>query len=106
MQPEQSPPDNQKVSSWWHYVTLLPTLIAFVGVSLIFFTWFAGGEGNQRVAQGIAAFFSALMMLVSMAGLIGYLKQPGRYRRLKMIALWNLLLLLATFLFGLYLLLD
>ena len=51
-------------------------------------------------------FFSALMMVVSMAGLIGYLKQPGQYRRLQMIALWNLLLWLAAFLCGLYLLLD
>ncbi|MEH6651251.1 MAG: hypothetical protein V7707_14585 [Motiliproteus sp.] len=106
MQPEQLPPDNQKVSSGWHYVTLVPTLVAFIGVSLIFFAWFAGWEGGQRVAQVLSIFFAALMMVVSMAGLIGYLKQPGRYRRLQMIALWNLLLLLAAFLCGLYLLLG
>jgi lysylphosphatidylglycerol synthetase-like protein (DUF2156 family) len=106
MQPEHSPPDNQKVSSGWHYVTLLPTLIAFVGVTLVFFSWFAGGEESQRAVQDLAVLFSALMLLVSLAGLLGYLKQPGRYRRLKMIALWNLLLLLAAVLFGVYLLLH
>ncbi len=106
MQPEQLPPDNQKVSSGWHYVTLLPTLVAFIGVSLIFFAWFADWEGGQRMAQVLSVFFSALMMVVSMASLIGYLKQPGQYRRLQMIALWNLLLLLGAFLFGLYLLLN
>ncbi|MFT6914497.1 MAG: drug/metabolite transporter (DMT)-like permease [Motiliproteus sp.] len=106
MQPEHSPPDNQKVSSGWHDVTLLPTLIAFIGVSLIFVAWFAGGEGSHRATHWLAIFLAALMIVVSVAGLIGYKKQPGRQRRLKMIALWNLLLLLGSFLFGLFLLLT
>ncbi|OMH36252.1 hypothetical protein [Motiliproteus sp. MSK22-1] len=102
MQPELSPPDNLRVSPW-HYVTLLPTLVGMVAVSLSVLAWFGEWGGGTKVATVIAVFFSEFMMVVSAAGLLGYLRQEARGRRRKVIALWNLFLLLLSALCGLYL---
>ncbi|MEH6626682.1 MAG: hypothetical protein V7739_09565 [Motiliproteus sp.] len=101
MQPELSPPDNQKVSNW-HYVTLVPTFFAMLAVSLSVSAWFGEWGGGTKLATVISVFFSELMMVVSAAGLLGYLRQTTRCRRRRMIAVWNLFLLLGAALCGLY----
>ena len=88
MQPEQLPPDHRSVTPW-HYATLLPTLVGFIGVGLTFTAWLFAWEADARAVHLMAILLSVLMMVVSVVGLLGYLRQPGRYRRVKMIALWN-----------------
>ncbi len=102
MQPEESPPDNQRVSPW-HYVTLLPTFMTMITLSIAVSAWFGEWGGDTRLATVISVFFSELMMVICAAGLLGYLRQHDRSQRRKVIALWNLFLLLLAALCGLYL---
>ncbi|MCW8885035.1 MAG: hypothetical protein OQK12_07230 [Motiliproteus sp.] len=101
-QPEVLPPDNQKVSKW-HYVTLLPTFMAMIAVTLSVSAWFGEWGGGTKLATVISVFFAEMMMVISAAGLLGYLRQETRCRRRKVIALWNLFLLLGAALCGIYL---
>ncbi len=102
MQPELAPPDNQRVSHW-HYVTLLPTFLAFGVVFVTVSAWFGEWGGDTRVATVLAVFFSEFMMVMCAAGLLGYLRQHQKCQRSKRIALWNVFLLLLCALSGLYL---
>jgi len=105
MQPELSPPDNQKVSPW-HYVTLLPTLFGIISVSICVSAWFGEWGGGVKLASMLGVFFSELLMVVSAAGLLGYLRQETASRRKKMIAVWNLFILVMAALCALTLFLS
>lgn len=59
----------------WFYVSLLPILVAVIGMALAYMAYTQQWGGSAKIATVTAVFFCEIVMVVAALGALSYMKQ-------------------------------
>ena len=89
-------------SKIWFYLSILPSLIVLLGITLVssayIFKW--GINSEVPVAMLLALFFSEFSMVIAGLGIVGFIKTRPKTTGIKFLGLWNVLLLVTACVIG------
>lgn len=93
---------NKPVSKAWMYMSIIPSLVAALGIVLVtsanLMQW--GAESEIPAARLMALFFAEITMVACGLGIAGYVKSPNKTPKIKLLGLWNLCLLIVSGILG------
>jgi len=86
----------------WLYISILPSLMTFIGLTLVYianvFTW--GSEINVPTPMLLALFFAEITMVISALGIVAFIKSTPKTTAVKWLGLLNTILLISACVIG------
>ena len=86
----------------WFYVSWLPLLMACIGLTVSTMAHLQGWGAEKNGSTIISVFFCEITFVVSMLGLVSYMRQPNKTTMVKNIRWLNVTLVLMTLLISIY----
>ena len=80
----------------WFYVSFLPIFIATIGLIISSMAHLQGWGAEKNASMIISVFFCEITFVVSVLGLVSYMRQPNKTTLVKNIRWLNASLVLAT----------
>ena len=88
----------QKASRTWIVMSIIPSVIASIGIALVIcaniFQW--GAENDIPASRLLALFFAEITMVACGLGIAGYIKSKDKTGKIKLLGLWNLVMLIVS----------
>lgn len=92
---------SNKVNPWF-YVSWLPLFFAILGLSVTTLSHLQNWGGERDATTILSVFFCEITFVVSMLGLLSYMRQPDKTTLVKGIRWLNVGLVLTTLLLSIY----
>jgi len=86
----------------WFYVSWLPVLFAILGLTLSTLSHIQGWGGEKDATTIISVFFCEITFVVSMLGLVSYMRQPNKTTLVRNIRWLNVGLVFTTLSLSVY----